>query len=188
MNDSENDSEEETVQLVRRAQGGDREAFDQLMLRLQSAVFGVAQRRLRNESEALETTQDVFLQVLCKLPQLREPARFAGWVRSIAVRMAINRAVRRPRELLDDGSFPAGSAHDDPLESMLRKENADQLHTSLNRLGEIDRRTLLAFYFDGRSLQQMSSDFDRPVGTIKRRLHTARNRLREELAELQPAG
>ena len=47
--------------------------------------------------------------------------------------------------------------------------------------------SLIAFYFEGRSLQEMSDSFDSPVGTIKRRLHTARHRLREELSVLNPA-
>jgi RNA polymerase sigma-70 factor (ECF subfamily) len=56
----------------------------------------------------------------------------------------------------------------------------------MTRLRELDRRTLLAFYFEGQSLIEMSDRFQSPVGTIKRRLHTARNRLKDELAQLQP--
>lgn len=106
------------------------------------------------------------------------------------MRLAINRAIRRPRELLDDGhEFVARRAtHDNPLERILCSEKADQVRSGLDRLGDIDRRTLVAFYFDGQSLREMSRQFASPVGTIKRRLHTARNRLRDELAELQPAG
>ena len=48
------------------------------------------------------------------------------------------------------------------------------------RLG-VDRATLEAFYIRGRSLKQMSREFETPVGTIKRRLHVARNRLRKQL-------
>ena len=47
-----------------------------------------------------------------------------------------------------------------------------------------DRETLVAFYVDGRSLLEMSDDFDAPVGTIKRRLHVARKRLAKEVEEL----
>ena len=56
----------------------------------------------------------------------------------------------------------------------------------LDRLRELDRRTLIAFYVEGQSLKQMSDEFDSPIGTIKRRLHTARNRLREELTDDRP--
>ncbi|HYW80125.1 MAG TPA: sigma factor-like helix-turn-helix DNA-binding protein, partial [Thermoguttaceae bacterium] len=52
------------------------------------------------------------------------------------------------------------------------------------RLRAMDRDTLVAFYFHGRSLIEMSEKFDSPVGTIKRRLHTARKRLAEELESL----
>jgi RNA polymerase sigma-70 factor (ECF subfamily) len=47
---------------------------------------------------------------------------------------------------------------------------------------------LTAFYLKGRSLVQMSREFETPVGTIKRRLHVARNRLRDALERGQPGG
>src|SRR5208282_5231480 len=61
----------------------------------QPTVYAIAQRRLGNASEAVELTQDVFLHILRRIHQLREPERFAGWLRQVAVRMAINRATRR---------------------------------------------------------------------------------------------
>lgn len=182
--------EPEILRLVELAQTGDREAFSLLVTRLEPMVFAIVFRRLRNRSEALEVTQDVFMQVLRKLGQLREPERFPGWLRRIAVRMAINRAVRRPREVASEvttlGTLSATA--DNPLERVLRNENADQLRDGLDQLRDLDRRTLLAFYFEGQSLQEMSHEFASPVGTIKRRLHTARNRLRERLEQLQTVG
>ena len=71
--------------------------------------------------------------------------------------------------------------------SRRNQANARQLRGGLAKLRDLDRRTLVAFYFEGRSLKEMSDEFDSPVGTIKRRLHTARNRLKEELGELLPA-
>ena len=68
-----------------------------------------------------------------------------------------------------------------PLSVMLGRERTDQVHQGLNRLRTLDRKTLTAFYFDGRSLVEMSAEFDSPVGTIKRRLHVARKRLAKEL-------
>jgi RNA polymerase sigma-70 factor (ECF subfamily) len=56
----------------------------------------------------------------------------------------------------------------------------------LSKLRDLDRRTLIAFYVEGQSLKQMSDKFESPIGTIKRRLHTARNRLRKELTEAIP--
>ena len=87
------------AQLVRAAQSGDRDAFGGLVERFERTVFEIALRRLPAYSDAEELTQDVFLQAFTKLDQLREPAAFGGWLRSITIRMAINRAVRRPADV-----------------------------------------------------------------------------------------
>src|SRR5262249_52319259 len=79
----------EVAILVRRAQAGDHEAFGALVEQFQRTVHAICLRRLGNPSEALEMTQEVFLHVLRRLDQLREPERFAGWLRQVAVRMAI---------------------------------------------------------------------------------------------------
>jgi RNA polymerase sigma-70 factor (ECF subfamily) len=181
--------EQRITSLVRRARDGNREAFGELVQQFESTVFAIVLRRLRNRSEAREVTQDVFVQALRKLPQLREPQRFVGWLRQIAVRMSINRAVRRPREspYNPETSNALKSSPQTPLDDLLRNEALHQVQGGLGRLRELDRKTLIAFYFEGHSLKEMSDEFDSPIGTIKRRLHTARNRLKEQLVEMQSA-
>jgi RNA polymerase sigma-70 factor (ECF subfamily) len=152
-------------------------------------IYAVVLRRLRNHAEAAEVTQDVFLRALRKLPQLREPERFAGWLKRIAIRLSINRAVRRPPEFAQDPevfggceSEDRGSAHT----SAVRFEQAEEVRQGIRQLRQLDRETLEAFYFEGQSLKEMSDRFDSPVGTIKRRLHTARSRLKAVLGDRQP--
>ena len=177
------------INLVRQAQAGSREAFGELVRAHEPAVFGIVLRRLRNRAEACEVTQEVFLRALRKLDQLREPERFAGWLKRIAVRMSINRAVRRPQETMyAPESFDAlRSSPNAPVDGVLNNERASQVRAGLKRLRSLDRETLVAFYFEGQSLKEMSSRFSSPVGTIKRRLHTARNRLKVALGDFQPA-
>jgi len=177
------------ITLVQLAQGGDREAFGALVREFEPLVYAVVLRRLRNTAEAAEVTQDVLIRALRKLGQLREPERFVGWLKRIAVRMSINRAVRRPAETMtapDAFSGVASDAHP-PLEGLLRTERLAEVQTGLERLRRLDRETLVAFYFEGQSLKEMSDRFASPIGTIKRRLHTARARLKDALGELQPA-
>lgn len=180
-------TDNEVLQLVRAAQAGDREAFGRLALRFEPVVFAIVLRRLRNRSEAKEVTQDVFLQMMRKLDQLRDPERFVGWMKQVAVRMAINRAVRRPQEVAAGTDTVAALKLDrsNPLESLMQQEDAGRVRGGLSRLRELDRETLVAFYFEGQSLKEMSDHFESPIGTIKRRLHTARNRLKEELVASQ---
>jgi RNA polymerase sigma-70 factor (ECF subfamily) len=179
---------DEITMLVTRAQAGDRAAYGALVERFQPTVYAIALARLRNPNEAQELAQEVFVHGMTKLVQLRDPQCFAGWLRQITVRMAINRLTRRGAfngsdpELLDNVQASAPN----PLDEMVRGEQASELWGGLDRLKPLDRQTLVAFYIQGRSLKQMSREFETPVGTIKRRLHVARKRLRRQLENVTP--
>ena len=179
-----------TARLVERAQEGDRAAFGDLVEQFQPTVYAVCLNRLGNPSEAIEMTQEVFLHVMKRLDQLREPERFAGWLRQVAARMAINRATRRvaPPSVESEVLEGAGASlrRDDPLDGLILRERDSRLWTGLNRLKSLDRETLISFYIQGQSLMEISEDLETPVGTIKRRLHTARKRLKAELQADQP--
>lgn len=176
----------EITELVTRAQTGDRHAYGELVERFQPTVYAVALARVRNPSEAQELTQEVFLHAMKKLPQLRDTACFAGWLRQITVRMAINRLTRRVpvQEVVSEVLETAPAAGSDPLDALIQTEQASVLYQALELLKPVDRATLVAFYIRGRTLKQMSREFETPIGTIKRRLHVARNRLKQALERL----
>ena len=173
----------DVADLVRRAQHGDRDAFGCLVEQFQRTVHAICLRRLSNPSEALELTQEVFLHVMRRIDQLREPERFAGWLRQVAVRMAINRMTRQvaPASVETNVLEGAGETHDAPLDQLIARERAQHLWEALARIKTIDREVLVAFYIQGESLIEIADRLDAPIGTIKRRLHTARKRLKAEL-------
>src|SRR2546421_6282755 len=173
----------EITSLVVRAQAGDRAAYGELVERFQPTVYAVALSRLRNPTEAQELTQEVFLHGMRKLAQLRDVACFPGWLRQITVRMAINRLTRHgPLARVDPEILEQAEAEGTtPLDEMVRAEQRAELWRGLEKLKTIDKATLVAFYIQGRSLKQMSREFETPIGTIKRRLHVARHRLKEEM-------
>lgn len=175
-----------TAELVVAAQGGDPEAFGELVERYSHAVLRIIKRRLSDEADAEEVRQEVFLQAMRKLHQLREPLCFGGWLRSMAARMAINRiARRRVPTAVEPGVIEATAAvEESPLSLALGQERRREVHAGLSRLRRLDRETLQEFYFEGQSLAQMSDRSGAPIGTIKRRLHMARKRLAVELADL----
>ncbi len=181
--DTESRDWAELAALVVRAQRGDREAFGELVEQFQPTVYAIALRRLANASDALELTQEVFLHVLRRIGQLREPERFAGWLRQVAVRMAINRATRRvaPPSVEIGVLEGASQQTDEPLDQLISRERADRLWEALGRLKSMDRQALDAFYIRGHSLLEIAEELGVPLGTVKRRLHTARKRLRLEL-------
>jgi RNA polymerase sigma-70 factor (ECF subfamily) len=173
-------------QLVIAAQAGRRDAFGELFERFERHVFAIALQRLGDYSEAQELSQDVFVQAMQKIGQLREPEAFGAWLRSITHRLAINRIVRRaPHTTAEPETLAAIYCEQEtPLNALLAGERCAQLRAGLARLRELDRRTLEAFYVDGQSLNEMSDAFDAPLGTIKRRLHVARKRLAKEVESL----
>ena len=184
------DDKEALIQQVQAAQQGDREAFAQLFRRYQRAVYAAGLRRLgNNHAEVQELCQEVFIQALRKIGQLQNPLCFGGWLRAITNRMAINRAVRGGPVLpaLSEQVEARCVEHETPLGTVLARERRDQVRHGLDRLPDLDRDTLVAFYFRGQSLIEMSNQFRSPVGTIKRRLHVARKRLAKELETLAPA-
>ncbi|RMF88318.1 MAG: sigma-70 family RNA polymerase sigma factor [Planctomycetota bacterium] len=172
--------------LVTAAQTGDERAFEILFDAFHGMVRSTVRAVLRDEVEAQEAVQEVFIQAYRKLDQLTDGSKFPGWLRTIANRMAINRAVRGKRHRMLSGEFldsePCNGTS--PLADMLAAERCEVVRQGLERLGTLDRDTLEAFYFDGQSLAEMSRRFDSPIGTIKRRLHVARKRLAREIEPL----
>jgi RNA polymerase sigma-70 factor (ECF subfamily) len=185
--ETENDSMNAVAELVRDAQAGDHIAFGELANRFEGMVYALAMRRLGDYSEAQELTQEVLVKAYEKLHQLKAPAAFGGWLRSITVRMAINRRVRRAPTIAAEPAVLEATCieRQTPLDVALRHERAHEVRSGLRRLGDIDRSTLEAFYVRGESLAEMSASFEAPIGTIKRRLHVARKRLARELETSQ---
>jgi RNA polymerase sigma-70 factor (ECF subfamily) len=179
-----NNAAEELREHVLEAQDGDRAAFGRLCVRYERMVYSVALARLGNHAESQELCQEVFMHALEKIDQLREPECFGGWLRSMAQRMAINRAMRRQPLVTGEAEALDASAVEQhtPLDRAIAGERKRQVRAGLKRLKAMDRDTLVAFYVQGRSLVEMSDQFESPVGTIKRRLHVARKRLAKELA------
>jgi RNA polymerase sigma-70 factor (ECF subfamily) len=177
---------EDIADLVRAAQAGDSDAFSELVVRFQPSIYALAMRRLGQHAEAQELCQEVLVKAFEKLGQLKTPEAFAGWIRSITVRMAINRRTRRAPTVNTESEALEASCIEQttPLQHALDREQERRVHAGLDRLGKLDRETLKAFYFRGQSLLEMSDEFASPVGTIKRRLHVARQRLAKELEML----
>ena len=125
--------------------------------------------------------------MLRRIGQLREPERFAGWLRQVAVRMAINRATRRVSPPSVEVGILEGAASehsDEPLDQLISRERSERLWAALGRLKALDREALDAFYIRGHSLLEIAEMLDVPLGTVKRRLHTARKRLKARARSL----
>lgn len=170
--------------LVTHAQMGDRAAFSELVRLCQPVVYATALEKLRDGGAAQELAHETFVRAWTKLNQLREPAAFIGWARQICIRLALNRLTRRKAGQVEDGILEnTASGTETPLEDMVRAEARTTVRKGLSRLSRLDRETLTAFYLRGQSIREMSEAQGTPEGTIKRRLHVARRRLKARLED-----
>lgn len=176
------------IRNVTLAQLGDQAAFSELVRECQQIVYATALEKLRDGGAAQELAHETFVRAWTKLDQLREPAAFIGWIRQICVRLALNRLTRRKTNQVEDGVLEnqVGEGHT-PLEALMKREARVTVRKGLARLSRLDRETLTAFYLRGQTIREMSEALDTPEGTIKRRLHVARNRLKARLEDSDTA-
>ena len=179
------------AELIARLRAGDREAFRTLVGRYQDAVFGVAACRIITLADAEDVAQETFLAAYQSLARLKDPAKFGSWLYGIAlnkVRMYLRAAKARrertatacdepPHLCLADGCANA-------RETLARKELRDAVMEALQRLTGAQRETAMLFYINGYSLTDIAEFTARPLGTVKRRLHDARQELRKELIDM----
>ena len=168
--------------LVERAKHGDLEAFGLLVQQFQDAVYGTACAILGSFHDAQDVAQDVFIQAWSALGSLERAESFPGWL----YRMTRNRCLdvlkqqRRRTERVQRAARPVAFT-DDPAQSVARAEIRDAVLAAIGSLSEPKRLATTLFYIDGYSVNEVAEFLDVPSGTVKRRLHDAREQLKERM-------
>ena len=173
-------SDFDAAETVLAMQSGDEEAFGKLYVRYREYVMKILLAKGCDFPTAEDLCQQVFLQARRKIGQLEKPGAIRGWLRTMARRMLINHVVRQKEQCGHDYEYLLNrhfSREKEPSEALSDREQGELVAEGVRSLGEMDRLTLDAFYFRGRSILQMADEFEAPRGTIKRRLHVARRRL-----------
>jgi RNA polymerase sigma-70 factor, ECF subfamily len=169
--------------LVNMALSGGPQAFGPIIERYKDAVFGVALSRLRNFHDAEDLTQSSFVEAFDRLADLKDPNRLGAWLRSITIHGCINYLKREARSVnIDSIAEPESSLN--PHSDLEQAELREQVLTAIGRLSKTQRETVTLYYISGYSQQEVAHIQEVPVGTIKRRLHEARNRLKEDMIDM----
>ncbi len=179
-------SEEE---LVRRAQAGNTDAFEELVLLHQQFVFNLALRILCDPQEAQDLSQEAFLRAWQGLARFRRKARFRTWLYRIVVNLCYNRLPRLRKDLLagdidDDeqaGLDLVSTAFADPQESLEQQARIDFIHARVQALPEGYRLMVMLRFVRDCSYEEIAEIMDLPLGTVKTGLFRARRKLREAL-------
>jgi RNA polymerase sigma-70 factor (ECF subfamily) len=173
-------ADEQDRALVTRCLEGKRDAFGGLVDRYQKPLFNVALRMLNNVQDAEDVTQAVFLNAYLRLRAYDPKYKFFSWIYRMTVNEALNTLKRRRRtEPLDharDVRAP-GAAPDSAAEAQ------DRVGKALMDLKPDDRALVVLKHFVSFSYQEIADVMEIPVRTVKSRLFTARERLRNALQE-----
>ncbi len=185
------------AETVRRARTGDQGAFEQLVLSHQRRTFNVAYRILGDYDEALDLTQEIFIQAHRSLGQFRGEARFGSWLLAIAVNQCRNRLKhwqRRARSRHDSLSAPVGEEGSelrrelpDPgataFEALESRRVEELVNEELKHVDEEYRTVLVLRELQGVAYEEIAVMLEVPIGTVKSRLHRGRAELRELLRQ-----
>ena len=163
--------------LVVRAQGGDREAFAELVAHRQPKLLRHAVRLTGRRDAGADVAQESWLAIVKGLRRLQDPACFPRWAYQIVTRRTADWVRGRSRRR-EQASYELA----EPTETGGPDEEAlSELRSAISKLSR-DRRTLLAMhYVDGLSVGEIAEALSIPPGTVKSRLYHARDELRQLL-------
>jgi RNA polymerase sigma-70 factor, ECF subfamily len=173
--------------LLERAREGDPAAFDEIVDRYERRVFAVALRIVRNNDDARDVTQEVFVTALRALKGFRGDAQLSTWFHRVTVNASLDLVRKRRRrehssvdELTDQ---PAGEPG--PEAEAIAAVRAREVHKALGALAPDQRALIVMHDLHDLDYAECAEALGIPLGTVKSRLHRARLALARQLGHLR---
>ncbi len=181
------------IDIVRQVQGGDVAAFDKLILKYRERVFGIVYNLTSNREDAADLTQDAFIKAFQSINRFHGGSSFFTWLYRIAVNATLSH-LRKNRmrsffslERVSD-SEPVSKDIINALtdktgvdRDSFVKELQEKLNDAMQKLSINHRTVVTLFEIDGLSHQDIAEVMNCSVGTVRSRLHYAKQLLQSEL-------
>jgi len=177
--------------LVRRSQGGDTRAFDELVRRYRDKVYRLSFKILRHEEDAAEALQDAFLSAYRGIKSFKVESTFSTWLYRIATNASLMKYRKRREghvsleqsQNTDENAemlqIPDWSTQ--PLKELLDSETREVMDEGIQRLPEELRTVFILRDIEDLSNAEVAQILDLTVAAVKSRLHRARIALRDRL-------
>ncbi len=170
--------------LILRSQSGDPQAWRQIVERWHGRLTAHAFRLMGRPEAAADVTQEAWLAMVRGIRGLEDPARFRPWAFRIVANKAADWARRKRverdqlgnQEILDSRVIDTSTATGDE-----EKERTQRLRRAIRLLPPEKRHLISMFYLERMSLADIAEALRVPLGTIKSRLHTVRQELKDHL-------
>jgi len=173
--------EQEDKELVRRCLKGEKEAFATILDRYEKPIYNLVLRMVNDRDDAADLTQTIFVKAYEKLDTYDERFKFFSWLYKIAVNTALNFiSHRRHQERLRDDIVPNGVQLEEEFDTSERYQKLEDAILGLR----VDYRIVIVLrHFQNLSYDEMSKILDIPAKTVKSRLFTARQILKDTLVK-----
>ena len=181
--------------LIARLRRGDAAAFELLVRTHQDRVYDFCVRMLSDREEAFDLTQEIFISVHRNLEKFRADAKLTTWIYRIARNHCLNRLKhlkRRGRGVTDEygelnelSITQSMGGSEAPDENLLRKKSRELVHKAIEQLDEEQRALVVLRDVEGLSYEEIMEITELPEGTVKSRLHRAREKLAGILERLE---
>src|SRR6266481_2888480 len=182
------------MDLVRRAQGGNLEAYDELIKRYQERIYATIYHMTSNHEDANDLAQDAFIKAFQALKSFKGGSSFYTWLYRIAVNKTINFLKQRKNRLhmsLNDLDFNAENDPDlvalvsdrTPRRDIALSELQEKLNAAMLKLSEVHRLVVTLHDIQGLSHEEIGKIMDCNIGTVRSRLFYARQQLQAYLSD-----
>lgn len=177
--------------LIVRWQAGDEAAFEELIRRHESRVYRLLYRMMGNKEDAEDLTQETFLSLHRHGHRFRAEARFSTFVYRVAANAALNRrrSLGRGRARIDklkvrqEAGDDLPSSPRNPEDAAVGQEVSGHVRDALEQLSPSLRMPVILYDIEGLSYGEIARVLGIAEGTVKSRIHRARQALRELLSE-----
>ena len=174
-------------ELVERFQNGEKEVFNQLVIRYQGKIYSLIYKYIPNAETARDLSQEVFIKAFQGLPNFKRQSAFYSWIYRIAINSCIDFIRQQSRlqtqslEELSTGTndeWIFNDSHPLPPDQAEAKELGQIISKAVRQLPPGQQRVFNLRYQEGLQLKEIAARLDRSEGTIKAHLHHAHQRLR----------
>lgn len=181
--------------LVKRAQAGEKRAFELLVSKYQRRILRLLGRILHNQSDVEDIAQETFLKAYRALPKFRNESAFYTWLYRIAVNTARNHISSKHNQVFVSDQIESKDGEtfslldnltdgETPETLMHSREIIEALQTALDELPEQLRQAIVLRELEGLSYEEIAATMDCPVGTVRSRIFRAREAISEQLRPL----
>ena len=179
---------------VIKLKSGNDEAFGEVYASTYNYVYFRARQIMKNEEDAMDLMQIVYMEAYKSIANLDKPESIYSWLSSITFRQGMKIFQKKKEILLDEDfesifdSVETSDQDSMPDTSFERKEQQRILAELIDSLPEVQRATMVAFYYDNIKIDEIAEVMDCSVGTVKSRLSYARQALKKKLEAIEKSG